>query len=155
MFHKWEDEPTPFIQEIARTYSEDRALYRPEITYRKFLIKWFAIVISMVVVAVCIACALSLLEKLVHFRICDFWVSFLFAFVIEIVWILKWCVIDIIKLYQHYAPEHVRRRCILMPSCSEFAIIAVRKYGLIIGSSLTLYRLNHRCKGTIHRIEYP
>lgn len=155
MFHKWEDEPTPFIQEIARTYSEDRALYRPEITYKKFLIKWLIIVTSAVIIAVCIAFALSLIEKLVHFHICGFRVSIIFAIVIEIVGILKWCVIDIIKLYQHYAPEHVRRRCILMPSCSEFAIIAIRKYGLIIGSSITLYRLNHRCKGTIHRIEYP
>lgn len=155
MFHKWEDEPTPFIQEIARTYSEDRALYRPEITYRNFLIKWLTIVTSVVIIAVCIACALSLIEKLVHFRICGFMTSLLFVSVIEIVGILKWCVIDIIKLYQHYAPEHIRRRCILMPSCSEFAIIAIRKYGLIIGFFLTLYRLNHRCKGTIHRIEYP
>ena len=155
MIHKWEDESTPFIQEIARAYSEDRVLYRPEITYKKFLIKWFSILIFAALIAVSFAFSISIIESWLHHPICGFLTSASISIAIELILILRHCTIDIIKLYQHYAPENVRRRCILMPSCSEFAIIAIRKYGLIFGSFLTLYRLNHRCKGTIHRIEYP
>lgn len=46
---------------------------------------------------------------------------------------LKKAVIGCIKLYQHYAPEQIRRRCLFKPTCSEYAILAIEKYGLIIG----------------------
>ena len=68
---------------------------------------------------------------------------------------LKPAVIGAIRLYQRYAPERIRRRCLLKPTCSEYAILAIKKYGLIIGLKKTYKRLNITCRGTIYHIDYP
>lgn len=74
---------------------------------------------------------------------------------IELFFCLKYAVIGAIKLYQHYAPEAIRRRCLFMPTCSEYAIMVVRKYGIVIGLCKGYYRLAYLCKGNIYRIHYP
>ena len=53
-----------------------------------------------------------------------------------------------ILLYQRYAPEHVRRRCAMPPTCSEYALLAIRRHGLLRGMRMTYGRLRHRCDGT-------
>jgi putative component of membrane protein insertase Oxa1/YidC/SpoIIIJ protein YidD len=59
-----------------------------------------------------------------------------------------------IELYQHYAPDEVRRRCMLMPSCSEYAILALKKYGTATAIRKTCMRLSKRCKG-YYEVDYP
>lgn len=68
---------------------------------------------------------------------------------------LKRAVIGVVKLYQHYAPEDIRRRCLFKPTCSEYAILAIKKYGLIIGLIKTYIRVVYKCRGNIYRIDYP
>ncbi|MCD8181036.1 MAG: membrane protein insertion efficiency factor YidD [Firmicutes bacterium] len=68
---------------------------------------------------------------------------------------LKSAAIGIIRMYQHYAPEHVRRRCLFKPTCSEYAILAIQKYGLFIGLFKSYIRLFKKCRGNIYRIDYP
>lgn len=68
---------------------------------------------------------------------------------------LKRILIGIIKIYQHYAPEEIRRRCIFKPTCSEYTIMALQNYGVIMGLILSYDRLFKRCKGNIYRIDYP
>ena len=63
--------------------------------------------------------------------------------------------IGAIRLYQRYAPEHIRRKCLFKPTCSEYAILVIKKYGLLIGLIKTYYRLFKRCKGRIYMIDYP
>lgn len=46
---------------------------------------------------------------------------------------LKKAVIGCIKLYQHYAPEQIRRRCLFKPTCSEYAILAIENTVLSLG----------------------
>ena len=75
--------------------------------------------------------------------------------VAELFFCLKYAVIGAIKLYQHYANEEVRRRCLFMPTCSEYAIMAVRKYGVLVGSCKSYRRIVHRCRGNTYRIDYP
>lgn len=53
-----------------------------------------------------------------------------------------------IRLYQRYAPEHVRQRCAMTPTCSEYAVLAILKYGMLKGCLMTHNRLRHRCNGT-------
>lgn len=64
-------------------------------------------------------------------------------------------VIGIVELYQHYAPEYMRRRCLLMPTCSEYMILAVKKYGTIRGVCKGINRLFVRCRGTVYYIDSP
>ena len=74
---------------------------------------------------------------------------------IELFFCFKYAVIGAIKLYQHYAPEDIRRRCLFMPTCSEYTILAIRKYGSIIGLCKSYFRLFYRCRGNIYMIDYP
>ncbi|MCI7428800.1 MAG: membrane protein insertion efficiency factor YidD [Methanobrevibacter sp.] len=69
--------------------------------------------------------------------------------------LLKPFAITIIKLYQHYAPEEVRRRCLLKPTCSEYAILVIKKYGTIIGTFKTWRRLKYYCRGDVYYIDEP
>ncbi|MBQ8782837.1 MAG: membrane protein insertion efficiency factor YidD [Clostridia bacterium] len=69
--------------------------------------------------------------------------------------VLKKAIIGAIRLYQHYAPEDIRRRCLFKPTCSEYAILAVKKYGVVIGLFKAYKRLFKRCRGNIYMIDYP
>lgn len=60
-----------------------------------------------------------------------------------------------VKLYQHYAPDHVRRRCCMIPTCSQYAILAIKKYGAWVGCYKTGIRLLRRCTGKEIVIDYP
>ena len=77
----------------------------------------------------------------------------LFQFSIGSIIALKPAIIGAIRIYQRYAPENVRRRC--LSTCSEYAILAIQKNGLIKGLIKTHIRLSKKCKGHIYRIDYP
>lgn len=64
-------------------------------------------------------------------------------------YIFIWC----IRVYQRYAKDETRLRCCYTPSCSEYAILALKKYGLIIGCYKAINRL-FRC-GSSGGIDYP
>ncbi len=49
-----------------------------------------------------------------------------------------------IRIYQRYAPAAVRNKCRFEPSCSEYAIRAIEKYGLIRGIKTSIGRFR-RC----------
>ncbi|MFD1485503.1 membrane protein insertion efficiency factor YidD [Lacticaseibacillus baoqingensis] len=66
---------------------------------------------------------------------------------------MKWTLIWLIRLYQRYAPAQMRLRCCFTPSCSEYAILAINKYGWVIGGVKAMDRLS-RC-GSEHGIDYP
>lgn len=59
-----------------------------------------------------------------------------------------------IKLYQHYASEEVRRRCVCQPSCSDYAILALKKYSAV-KAILLIYKRLKRCYGNELIIDYP
>lgn len=67
---------------------------------------------------------------------------------------LKKTLILLIELYQHYAPDRIRRRCMMLPSCSEYGISAIKKYGVAIGVRKTYLRLTQKCKG-YYEVDYP
>lgn len=66
---------------------------------------------------------------------------------------LKYIFIWLIRVYQRYAKSETRLRCCYTPSCSEYAILALKKYGLIFGSIKAVKRLL-RC-GPPGGIDYP
>ena len=80
---------------------------------------------------------------------------FLCAYILSGICVLKTAIIGVIKLYQHYAPEEIRRRCLFKPTCSEYAILALKKYGVIIGLVTIYIRLFKKCRGNIYSIDYP
>jgi putative component of membrane protein insertase Oxa1/YidC/SpoIIIJ protein YidD len=82
-------------------------------------------------------------------------VIFLFITSLGLVLVSKKAVIGSVRLYQRYAPERIRRKCIFKPTCSEYMILALEKYGLIKGLYKGCYRMFFRCKGFFYSIDYP
>ena len=59
-----------------------------------------------------------------------------------------------VRLYQQIAPVRLRACCCFHPTCSEYAILAFRKFGLVKGIHLVGSRLA-RCRPENAGIEYP
>lgn len=57
---------------------------------------------------------------------------------------IKRILIFIIRLYQKYAKIETRMKCCFKPSCSEYAILALEKNGVIKGIKLSIKRFR-RC----------
>lgn len=53
-------------------------------------------------------------------------------------------IICLTRIYQRYAKEEIRRRCVYTPSCSEYMILSIQKYGGFKGFAKGIKRLN-RC----------
>lgn len=65
----------------------------------------------------------------------------------------RFVLIWFVRLYQRYARSETRLRCCFTPSCSEYTILALKKYGTAIGVIKSIGRLL-RCK-TPGGIDYP
>ncbi|MBU2514548.1 membrane protein insertion efficiency factor YidD [bacterium] len=62
--------------------------------------------------------------------------------------------ISAIKVYQAIAPSRIRNSCRFHPTCSEYAIESLKKYGFIKGWTSTIHRLR-RCKPPFGGIDNP
>lgn len=67
---------------------------------------------------------------------------------------LKYIFIWIVSFYQHFAPISVRSMCRFEPSCSEYMILAIKKYGAIRGVRVGLFRII-RCAKMDGGFDYP
>ena len=68
--------------------------------------------------------------------------------------IAKPSVIWSVKIYQRYAPEKTRRACLFTPSCSQYMLLAIEKYGLIRGVIKGIYRIS-RCHHPNGGVDLP
>ena len=138
--------PTEWEQDIAEKYVNERQIVRPNTNIKTALISFLLFLVVS-----------SVFTWLVHYIFITVNIFTLCAIVIfvELLFCFKYAIIGVIKLYQHYAPEEIRRRCLFMPTCSEYAIMAIRKYGSIIGLCKSYFRLFYRCRGNIYMIDYP
>jgi len=48
-----------------------------------------------------------------------------------------------VLFYQHFLSNHWGQRCAYYPSCSNYALLAIRKHGAVIGTVITFDRLQH------------
>lgn len=53
-------------------------------------------------------------------------------------------VLTAVRIYQRYAPDSLRNKCRYEPSCSQYMVLAVNKYGVIRGVGKGIRRLQ-RC----------
>ena len=69
---------------------------------------------------------------------------------------LRFCLIQAVKCYQHYAKEETRRRCKCIPSCSEYALISLKRiFPLLIALLKIRKRLYVTCDGGDYKIDFP
>lgn len=76
------------------------------------------------------------------------------AIILYILFTAKYAVIQAVRLYQKFAPDSIRMKCRFEPSCSEYMIMAIRKYGLIKGIKKGVNRLK-RCNVNNGGYDYP
>ena len=54
---------------------------------------------------------------------------------------MKKLILSIIKLYQKYYSPMQPRRCIFVPTCSQYEVEAITKYGALKGGFLSIKRI--------------
>lgn len=119
-------------------------LHRPEIHYRKPIL---ALVIYLVVLGGAITLGI-LFAKQWTVWLCLGWSVLFFAVIAKRM--LIWCV----HLYQNKASDATRLKCVFEPSCSEYMILAVNKYGFFRGVYKGIRRL-FRCHPPNGGKDYP
>ncbi|EPZ5901347.1 membrane protein insertion efficiency factor YidD [Vibrio fluvialis] len=67
---------------------------------------------------------------------------------------MVWLSIRLIYLYRIIAPNKLRQSCLFEPSCSEYAILALKKHGFVKGWQVALIRIS-RCKQPNGGVDYP
>ena len=70
---------------------------------------------------------------------------------------MKWLLTKLIRFYQKYLSEYTPH-CIYVPSCSEYCILAIEKYGLKKGLKMFWERFNRCDRAHIHNVgmeDYP
>ncbi len=78
-----------------------------------------------------------------------------FAILCTVFRFAKLILIKAVECYQHYAKEETRRRCLCMPTCSEYAIAALKKYPLPVALRKIRNRLFVTCNGAIYQKDFP
>ena len=113
-----------------------KRLYRPQIkaVYITFFIIMFCILQG-------IHCAF--LHQLCNNSIANF-KFYIYLFLFYLLVCSDFLALFLILLYQRFAPSYIRLRCCLRPTCSNYAKIAIYKYGLFIALPLIICRL-YRC----------
>jgi putative membrane protein insertion efficiency factor len=62
--------------------------------------------------------------------------------------------VSLVRLYQRVAPARLRASCRFEPSCSEYTILALQKFGALRGSYKCVGRLL-RCRHPHGGVDYP
>lgn len=118
-----------------------RVLNKPQIEWKKTILRcWLPLIIALVFLCFLYTFWNSVGSILVVVT----------AIIVYFVASLKQTLINWVKLYQHYAPSKIRMRCRFEPSCSQYMILAVEKYGAIKGLIKGVRRLmkcNNRGNG--------
>lgn len=134
--------------ELNRLTAPENTLYRPDISPKRLAFS--------VVLFLCIAYLVSLAGSVANLIVDGLPIvsrsvlgAALKAFPIVvgfgILIRLHWILVQFVLLYQRYASSSRRLQCCFYPSCSQYAIIAIRKYGVVVGSIKVGSRLR-RCR---------
>ncbi len=134
------------IQELGKQLFEDEQDPRSSAYIRKLKrpkINWFRISLFMLLPVIILAIGVVILNRFGA----SVTTSIIIAVAIYIVYIcliLKRAIICLIQIYQRYAPDSLRNKCRFEPSCSEYMILSIKKYGLLKGIKKGICRLK-RC----------
>ena len=130
--YEYEIEGAPVVY-TNRAPEPYNPLRRPKISFVKPALVLFAyLIINVVLILLYKCCSFFFAEQLQLYKTTVLTVAILFN-VIFIAIISKHALIWFIHVYQHYAPDEIRLKCVFEPSCSEYMILAVQKYGVMKG----------------------
>jgi len=131
------------LKEIAEGLFDDEKDPR-SIRYKRILIRpsinWIKIIFRCVIPLLA-ACAILML--LIYIGVSSLWaiVAALSMLLIYFCINAKRAIICLVRIYQRYAPDSVRNKCRFEPSCSQYMILSLQKYGLCKGLIKGIRRL--------------
>lgn len=143
--------------EYVRYYCHKRPLVRPNTTPLSLLSYLTQCVMVSCVITIIISSPIHFLRNqgMNGFDIKTYSLLFLISLLIVLFVRLKKLLIICIELYQHYAPDRIRRRCICKPTCSEYAILCLQKYNVFTAIYKIYIRLTKGCRGLLYHIDEP
>lgn len=124
---------------------EHSKIKRPDINVKKTILKIFGVILLEVIL---------LIIGIYNFEKIYIFVLMLILILAIIMVTSKNIIINMILLYQRLASEELRESCLFEPTCSEYMILAIRKYGTIKGVYKGIRRLL-RCHSPNGGIDYP
>lgn len=123
-------------------FEPNNPLHRPEVHYAKPVIALLVYIVQLVL--------------LILIPYGSPWLCFGVLAVYSLAYFLfiaKRAIIWSVHLYQNKASDRTRLKCVMEPSCSEYMILAVQKYGAIVGGFKGVRRM-FRC-GHTRGVDYP
>ena len=145
------------MDDCRREYEKQRRLERfvGERPLKRPKIKKWHVVLLFLVFPVLIALSVRILV-LLPVSIAIKILVFALLLLMEIELYIRFCFLQAVRCYQHYAKDEVRRRCMCVPSCSEYATICLRKiFPLAVALIKIRIRLKKICKGGECRLDFP
>ena len=134
-------------QERLERYIQVRPLPRPKTTIFYVLVWIFIYLFISFVVAVAIIYA---------FQIANYkWLVYSESYIVFAFLFLKKICIKSIECYQHSAKEETRRKCVCIPSCSEYSIAVLKKYNIFKALNKIRIRLFKTCGGYGYMYDEP
>jgi putative membrane protein insertion efficiency factor len=101
----------------------------------------WAVLLDFALPAILVLFAASRLSALYQFPFADAALSRRMAFALYAALRIKQIAVWAILMYQKFAPETFRSSCVFEPSCSEYMLAAIQKYGLLAGIAKGIGRL--------------
>ena len=126
-------------------------IHRPKINYKRSLV--FAFVVAIATLLLSIVASFVLRQVTDADPIIIFTITIILFYAMTAGIFLRRLLIWLITLYQAKAKLETRLKCCYEPSCSEYAILAIKKYGAVKGSIKAIKRLK-RCHPP-GGIDYP
>ena len=126
----------PTAEELLKAYASSEEVNTASVYYKRHNVRpklnlWRVLLYALIVL--CASTVLSLfvynLSKSVIWSI----LTGVFAVLAVLIIFIKPVFIWLVKLYQKVAPDCIRNRCRFEPSCSQYMILAVEKYGFLKG----------------------
>ena len=149
-------EGEPDIEALKRQMQGDESDPRSVNYVRKLIrphINWFSIILNL---SLPLLFAAALIFVAVYFEI-NVVLSVLAVCALLLIYILlrarSWMV-ALVCIYQRYAPSAVRNKCRFEPSCSQYMIISIQKYGAFKGLIKGIKRIK-RCNVSGGGFDYP
>lgn len=130
----------------------NRTLLRPIIHWKRICFE----IIKRLVLCMILTFAISFLGTRfsINFSSKENIVIFLSGLLLCVMINLRKILIQLVYIYQRYAPDRVRLACRFIPSCSEYMILSINKYGAIRGTIKGIKRII-RCRTPNGGIDFP
>ena len=129
-----------------RSWNYERQLVRP--TIRWFKIFGFLVILALGTFGSDYLLSRFLLPPGLSLTVC------LLGVLAVLLCFLKRILICVVRIYQRFAPASIRNKCRFEPSCSEYMILSLQKYGLWKGLRKGINRLK-RCNANNGGFDYP